>query len=53
MIFSEKQFAVLIPTGLISEVARFEDVDGVPTYDQHIENLIYNLSKANCATTNK
>ena len=33
MIFSDKQFAVLVPTGLISEIARMEDVNGISTYD--------------------
>ncbi len=45
MLLSDKQFAVLRPTGLISEIARKDDVNGVPTYDQRIENLVFGLSK--------
>ena len=45
MIFSDKQFAVLIPTGIISEIARVEDTNGIPTYDRKIEEFIFGLSK--------
>jgi len=52
MIFSDKQFAVLIPTGIISEIARVEDVDGIPTYDRKVEELIFGLSKIVLSQTN-
>jgi hypothetical protein len=52
MIFSDKQFAVLVPTGLISEIARMEDVNGVSTYDKKIEKLIFGLSKIVLSQTN-
>jgi hypothetical protein len=44
MVHSDKQFAVLIPTGLISEISRLEDINGSPKYDEHMEGLIHNLS---------
>jgi hypothetical protein len=36
MIFSDKQFAVLVPTstGLMWKIERMEDVNGISTYDQ-------------------
>ena len=52
MIFSDKQFAVLVPTGLISEIARMEDVNGIPTYDRKIEEMIFGLSKIVLSQTN-
>ncbi len=52
MIFSDKQFAVLIPTGIISEIARLEDTNGIPTYDQKIEEFIFGLSKIVLSQTN-
>ena len=44
MIFSDKQFAVLIPTGIILEIARVEDTNGTPTYDRKVEEFIFGLS---------
>jgi hypothetical protein len=52
MVLSDKQFAVLIPTGLISEISRLEDVNGIPKYDEHLESLIHNLSKIVFSQTN-
>ncbi len=52
MIFSDKQFAVLVPTGLISEIARVEDVNGISTYDQTIEEMIFGLNKIVLSQTN-
>ncbi len=52
MIFSDKQFAVLIPTGIISEIARVEDTNGIPTYDRKVEELIFELSKIVLSQTN-
>jgi hypothetical protein len=51
-IFSDKQFAVLIPTGIISEIARMEDTNGIPTYDRKIEEFIFGLSKIVLSQTN-
>jgi hypothetical protein len=52
MVSSDKQFAVLIPTSLISEISRLEDINGIPKYDEHLENLIHNLSKIVLSQTN-
>ncbi len=52
MVLSDKQFAVLIPTGLISENSRLEDINGSPKYDEHMERLIHNLSKIVLSQTN-
>ncbi len=41
-----------MPTGIISEIARVEDVNGVPTYDRKVEELIYGLSKIILSQTN-
>jgi hypothetical protein len=40
-----KQFAVLLPTGLLPEISRGENVQGKGSYDQELEDQIYNLSK--------
>jgi hypothetical protein len=52
MIFSDKQFAILIPAGLISEIARVDDTNGIPTYDRKVEELIFGLSKTVLPQTN-
>jgi hypothetical protein len=41
-----------LPTGLISEISRLEDVNGIPKYDEHLENSIHNLSKIVLSQTN-
>jgi hypothetical protein len=52
MIFSDEQFAVLISTGIISEIARMEDTNGIPTYNRKIEEFIFGLSKIVLSQTN-
>ncbi len=52
MVSSNKQFAILIPTGLITEIARKEDINGVVVYDKEIEVLVHDLSKAILSQTN-
>ncbi len=52
MVLSDKQFAILIPTGLIAEISRLEDVNGIPRYDEHLENVTHNLSKIVLSQTN-
>ncbi len=52
MVLSDKQFAVLIPTGLISEISRLENVNGTLKYDEHLESLIHNLSEIVLSQTN-
>jgi hypothetical protein len=52
MVISDKQFALLIPTGLISEISRLEDVNGIPKYDEQLENLIHSLIKIVLSQTN-
>jgi hypothetical protein len=45
LLASNKQFAVLLPTGLLSEISRGENVQGKGLYDQEVEEQIFNLSK--------
>jgi hypothetical protein len=45
LLASNKQFAVLLPTGLLSEISRGENIQGKGLYDQEVEEQIYNLSK--------
>ena len=52
LISSSKQFAILVPTGLITEIARKEDINGVAVYDEKIEKLVHNLSKVVLSQTN-
>jgi hypothetical protein len=52
MVSSRKQFAILIPTGLITEIARKEDINGVVVYDKEMEALVHDLSKVVLSQTN-
>jgi hypothetical protein len=52
MVLSDKQFAVLIPTGLIPEISRLENVNGISKYDDRLEKLIHSLSKIVLSQTN-
>ena len=52
MVSSNKQFAILIPTGLITEIARKEDINGVVVYDKEMEALVHDLSKVVLSQTN-
>ncbi len=52
VVSSSKQFAILIPTGLITEIARKEDINGVAVYDKEMEALVHGLSKIALSQTN-
>ncbi len=52
MVSSNKQFAILIPTGLITEITRKEDINGVAVYDKEMEALVHDLSKVVLSQTN-
>ncbi len=43
LLASNKQFAVLLPKGLLSEISRGENVQGKGLYNQELEEQIYNL----------
>ena len=45
LLASNRQFAVLLPTGLLSEISRGENIQEKGLYDQEVEEQIYNLSK--------
>ncbi len=45
LLASNRQFAVLLPTGLLSEISRGENVQGKGLYNQEVGERIYNLSK--------
>jgi hypothetical protein len=45
LLASNRQFAVLLPTDLLSEISRGENIQGKGLYDQEVEGQIYNLSK--------
>ena len=45
LLASNKQFAVLLPTGLLSEISRGENAQGKGLYNQELEEQIFNLSK--------
>ena len=45
LLASDKQFAILLPTGLLSEISRGENVQGKGLYNQELEEQIFNLSK--------
>jgi hypothetical protein len=45
LLSSDKQFAILLPTGLLSEISRKENVHGGEVYDKEFKERIFNLSK--------
>jgi hypothetical protein len=45
LLSSDKQFAILLPTGLLSEISRKENAHGGEVYDKEFEEQIFNLSK--------
>ena len=45
LLSSDKQFAVLLPTGLLSEISRGENDDDKETFNSVIEKQIHSLSK--------
>jgi hypothetical protein len=45
LLASDRQFAILLPTGLLPEISRGENSNGMETYDEDFEKLIYSLSK--------
>ncbi len=45
LLASNRQFAVLLPTGLLPEISRGENAQGKGLYKQELEEQIYNLSE--------
>ena len=45
LLASDRQFAILLPTGLLPEISRGENSNGMETYDEDFEKQIYSLSK--------
>ncbi len=45
LLASDRQFAILLPTGLLPELSRGENTNGMETYNEDFEKQIYSLSK--------
>jgi hypothetical protein len=45
LLASDRQFAILLPTGLLPELSRGETSNGIETYNEDFEKQIYSLSK--------
>ncbi len=45
LLASDKQFTILLATGLLSEISREENRDGVEIHNKEIERQIHDLSK--------
>ncbi len=45
LLVSDRQFAILLPTGLLPELSRGENSNGMETYNEDFERQIYSLSK--------
>ncbi len=45
LLASDRQFAILLPTGLLPELSRGENSNGMETYSEDFEKQIYSLSK--------
>jgi hypothetical protein len=45
LLASDRQFAILLPTGLLSEISREENSNGMEVYNKDIERQIHDLSK--------
>jgi hypothetical protein len=45
LLASDKQFAILLPTGLLSEISREENSNGMEIHNKEIERQIHDLNK--------